>query len=82
MKKKTNQDRNLTAEKRTALSRENLEDDDFDGPADASEIDDLEWISPVGDSRSMAIRRRLELRLEELALRRDLEDFPDYHLLN
>lgn len=62
--------------------RKSLENDEFDGPEDGGELDEIEWISPARDFQTMAVRRQLEARLEELALRRDLEDFPDYHLLS
>jgi hypothetical protein len=89
MKKTNHQDRNLDAEKKSALVQASAEDDEFNDTADIddfaldmADFEELEWISAAKDFRSMAVRRQLEARLEELALRRDLEDFPDYHILN
>lgn len=89
MKKKNHQGRDLDAEKKSALPQTSVDDDEFSGAVyiddfalDSGDFEELEWISAAKDFRSMAVRRQLEARLEELALRRDLEDLPDYHILN
>ena len=69
------------------MAKYNAKDDDNDDVADFDEIDgedefDGEFeerqTGPLIASRRLAARRAIELAREELSLRRELEDFPDY----
>ena len=82
MKKNSGRSHAGRPKKKTKLAEINFDDDAIDNLENSDTTGEFEWILPPTNFQSLAARRKLEARLDELALRRALEDFPDDRILN